>query len=549
MRCATSAAERMTADAGRGGRFVGGAIAMTTETRRAIAARERTVRGVAGRARRVTRARVKSGWLRVTARARRRRRRTGGAVRAMAGRAREHLAVTGLCLRGMTGRARGCRGARIVWRVATRAGLVSRRCGARFGDVTARARRALRGCVQRIGVAAGAARVAGVRRRRDARLVTARARDRWLAAVCGVAARARGVAGVCRRGGAIGVTARARDLRGDGLAAVRGVAVEAGRGRVRDLGMTARAGQRLRGAERGAVRRMARDARGRVLDTLLVTAGARLRRVVVLRVARRARRVGGEHRLRQVTRGARLHLGAREGMRRVAAGARAMSRRDRGLGHAQGGRLRGVAAHAVDRGRLVHAMAIQAATHAGVRGLLGRMARGAGLRREGRRAMRAVALAARLIGVQPDGVEAALRLRMTRDARLRRVVIRAERVAVATGGAATARVQRHLDRRVTHRADLGGRRCEAAIPVALGARHLADVRGVTGALLHVAIRDRHLLGNDRARTAARDEHDEDRDADHGRDPIGWQSRHGIAATGSRLDQPGGCGFPPTPPTA
>ena len=57
---------------------------------------------------------------------------------------------------------------------------------------------------------------------------------------------------------------------------------------------------------------------------------------------------------------------------------------------------------------------------------------------------------------------------------------------------------------VTAHAQIGGRWCEPAIAVAVRARDLADVGRVSRPVVHVAIRDRHLLGNPvRARSARR----------------------------------------------
>lgn len=536
----------MAAGARRRRGLVRRAIAVAAQAGRAIAARERTVRRVARGAGGVARARVEARRprARMAGRAWRRSRRTRGTVWAMAGGAREVVAVR---LRRMTARARRRRRAWIVRGVAGRTDLVSRRRSGRLARMTCRAGGALRGCVQCVGVTAGARGVTALRRLCDARGMARRARDLRLAAVRGVAAGARGVAGVRRRGRAFGVAAPARDLRDDRLAGVHDVAAEAWRGRVSDQRMTARARQRLDDSRH--VRRMAGRACAWVLHALRMTGRARARRVVVLRVTRGARGMArrGEHRLRGVAGRARLHLGACERVRRVASGARAMARGDRGLGHAQRGRLRGVATHAVGRRRLVHAMAVEAAVRTGMGGLLRRVAGRAGFRLERRRAVRPVAVAARLIGVRTDGASA---LRMTCEARLRRVMIGSERVAVAAVGAAADRVQRRLHRSVAARADLERGRREAAVAVALRARDLADVCDVAGAVLHAEIRDRHLLGKAAiARTAARHQHDEDREPDHGREPIGWQSRHGIAASGIRLDQPGGCGLPPTRPTA
>ena len=41
---------------------------------------------------------------------------------------------------------------------------------------------------------------------------------------------------------------------------------------------------------------------------------------------------------------------------------------------------------------------------------------------------------------------------------------------------------------------------------------------------------------------------EQRARPHQRAPSVWHIRHGIAPSDTRLDHPGGCGLPPTPPT-
>jgi hypothetical protein len=111
-------------------------------------------------------------------------------------------------------------------------------------------------------------------------------------------------------------------------------------------------------------------------------------------------------------------------------------------------------------------------------------------------------------------------------------------------------MQRRHNIRVAELADLGCRFREAALAVTLGALDLTDVDDVPRTRGNIVIRRRHLLGRTMlARTRAGDEQCEHDDADHGRDPIGWHSRHGIADSGKRLDQPAGCGLPPTPPTA
>ena len=73
---------------------------------------------------------------------------------------------------------------------------------------------------------------------------------------------------------------------------------------------------------------------------------------------------------------------------------------------------------------------------------------------------------------------------------------------------------------------------------------------VAEALAHDAPGRRHVLGV-LAGAAARGEHQREHHQQarlHGVPPAGWHIRHGIAPIGCRLDQPGGCGLPPGPPT-
>jgi hypothetical protein len=124
-------------------------------------------------------------------------------------------------------------------------------------------------------------------------------------------------------------------------------------------------------------------------------------------------------------------------------------------------------------------------------------------------------------------------------------------------------VQGRLHRAVTPLAQVRRGHGEAEVPVAIATRHvrLTDVDRVAGAGPHVlpgrgdVLRWRVLAS---AVAVAGREHERDREqadaadregaAPH-RAPIGWHIRHGIAVSGCRLDQPGGCGLPPTPPTA
>ncbi len=117
-------------------------------------------------------------------------------------------------------------------------------------------------------------------------------------------------------------------------------------------------------------------------------------------------------------------------------------------------------------------------------------------------------------------------------------------------------MQRWPDVGVTLRAEIGGGNLEARIAMAIAAREILirDVDGVTRARPDRLPDARHLLrralisGGARAANAERDAEGDDDDEPHRTAP-GWQSRHGIAPSGNRLDQPAGWGFPPTPPTA
>jgi hypothetical protein len=303
---------------------------------------------------------------------------------------------------------------------------------------------------------------------------------------------------------------------------------------------------------------MAADARtGRgdgVADLPGVTARARSRRVVVLRVAGRAPRVcrGGEDGAILMTRGAQPDLRGTKSVRRVAAGARRMPRGAGGIRDVQRSALRRVAAHATSVGGepgLVDAMAIDAAPATRVLGLPIGVTLRAWLRIEGWGAVRAVAARARLIGMGTDRMDAALGPGVTLQALRGRAMILAERVAVLTARRRGSRMERR-HHGMAPCAQIGRRPRKAAIAVALRAGDLADVRRVTCAIVHVPICRRHLLGNAIAvgrATGGGDQQDEER-PDHGALPAGWHSRHGIAPSGSLLDQPAGCGVPPTPPT-
>ena len=155
-----------------------------------------------------------------------------------------------------------------------------------------------------------------------------------------------------------------------------------------------------------------------------------------------------------------------------------------------------------------------------------------------------------LVGVQADGGHAALRLIVTSQARGRRARLLAERVAVLARRHRRTAMQRRRHGGMTRLAQPRGRR-RKRIAVAVGARHLAEVRGVPGAVAHLAVRGGHLTRRSRlAARAARCDRDrcDGEPPDHGFDPIEWHIRHGSAVSGSRLDQPAGCGVPPTPPT-
>jgi len=66
---------------------------------------------------------------------------------------------------------------------------------------------------------------------------------------------------------------------------------------------------------------------------------------------------------------------------------------------------------------------------------------------------------------------------------------------------------------------------------------------MTRARRDVEVRGWNLLGHADVTTIAAPDGERDREddrcTDHGRDPTGWHSRHGIAETETRLDQPAG----------
>lgn len=490
-----SVAKRMAGRAAHRARHVVAAVHVAGHAGRAIAARSALVRRVAARAGRVACRAVQAGQLagRMTARTRRRRRRPRAGVRRVAGGARARAAVRRARLREVAARARRDR-ARGMRCVAVRALRVTGRRAAGLDGMAARARGRLRARPRRVG---------------------------------GMAGLARGVARAAGGGRSIGVAARARrraDLRSP---AVRDVAVEAGRGAVRDGAMTARARHRARHA--GDVRRMATRAgagrRRRVRDDHRVTARARARRVVVRRVTRRAGRMRArrEHGPIAVAGDARLHLGRGEAVRRVAAGAARMPRGARGRADRARADLRGVAARAAIAGRVVRAVdtvAIHAAPRAGVAGRLRRVALGARRGCERWRVVRAMALRARLLGVSRHRRHAALRGRVAAHARRRRSCVGAERVTVLARRHRRVAVQRRGHRGVAARAQLG-RRWREVVAVAVRARDLADVGGVARAGLHGAIARRYLRRRAGLALATRGHHeDHEQRARHGRDPIG-----------------------------
>lgn len=170
--------------------------------------------------------------------------------------------------------------------------------------------------------------------------------------------------------------------------------------------------------------------------------------------------------------------------------------------------------------RLVHAMTVEAAVESGVLRLLGRVTARAGPGIERRRAVRVVAITARLIGVRTDGVATVLGAIVARHAR-RRGAGR-EAVAVLTGWRVDARMQWGLLGGVAALADVLRWRCEPGVAVARLAGNLADVRDVADARRDLAIGHRYLLGDAiLMRRAAPDcEHGQHEHAHHGRDPIG-----------------------------
>src|SRR5206468_656598 len=102
----------------------------------------------------------------------------------------------------------------------------------------------------------------------------------------------------------------------------------------------------------------------------------------------------------------------------------------------------------------------------------------AGFRIQRRPLMDAVAGSAGLIGVQAHRSGGVLRLLVAPQARRRRMVVLAERVAVLARGDRRASVERRGDSWMAALAQRRGRPLEAVIAVAISARNLADMRGV-----------------------------------------------------------------------
>ncbi|MDB4960100.1 MAG: hypothetical protein JWP01_99 [Myxococcales bacterium] len=551
----------MAAGAARRGRLVVDLGLVAGQAARAVILRNAFVREMAARARGVTRhaveARPRRG--RVTAGAGRRLRDAVGSVGPMAARAVHMLAVTGRCLVRVTARAgRGGSDLAAVWIVARRAGLVSLRGTRRLGGVAARARgRRLLRLVCTSGVTAEARTVARVDLRRDRPMAdrTRGGRSRRHVSGLRMAALARTVARRADATHLLRVALRAERDGQRGLTGMRRVAIEALRGRVMRLGMTALAGdgdlprrERMRG--------VTPDARARMLDLLRVARGARpWSRGLVRIVAGRARRMlrRREHGLGRMTARAWSRFVGAERVWRVAARAPGMTggqRRDRDLAGLGG--LLGMTAGARgvrDQRGLVHRVAIEAAARPRVLGLLLLMTRRTGLDVERGRRVRAVTVAAGLVRVRTDGrhMKALGLLVAAHAARRTNRQVRAKPVTVLTRGNRDEpdrirRMKWGLHGTVTALADLGGRRREPRVAVTVATRHLVllDVHGVTRARPDVLPALRH-----RARwcaiPAARDpEHGDqhaDRDARDGdrpwlhRAPIGWHSRHGIALSG------------------
>lgn len=323
---------------------------------------------------------------------------------------------------------------------------------------------------------------------------------------------------------------------------MRRVAIEARRGHVRRLLVTALARDGLLpGSE--PVRWMAAGTRSRctaersrlgMRDLLGMTARARLRLGrVVLCVAADAAPVLArrEHWLVGMTARARLRFGLREGMRHVTARALRVPCRDRRERDLRLRPLRRVAADARgvgDERRLMHRVTVEAATSAGVLGLLVLVTRRTRLDVEGRRAMGAMTITAGLIGVRTDG-RRVLALRAVVAAHAARRPdgqIATEAVAILTcrrwhDADRIGDVQRCLDRCVALRADLSRRRRKPGIAVAVAARDLvlADVDRMAGAGADLLPRHRDRRRRRPIAAGARDQHHRDQRELH-RAPIG-----------------------------
>lgn len=311
----------------------------------------------------------------------------------------------------------------------------------------------------------------------------------------------------------------------------------------------------------GGVRRAGRR---RMRDALGMAGAARDRRTAVVGgVTARARRVrcGGEDGRGCVARPARRDRCRREFVWRVAARAARMLGRQRGLRDVVRAAQRGVASRASSVGdelRLVHRVAVETAARAAVSRLPLLVTGCAWLGHQRRSCVCAMAVTARLIGMRTDGDVSTLRRCVTAHARRRRPArVGAKAVTVLAEGARLEAqrivgVERRRLRAMALLAQICGRLVERGTVAALaGQVELADVCGVARAGAHVPVRLGDVLRRARAPVAACSEHEQrDREeASHRRAPSGWHIRHGIDDSGSSLVKPGGCGFPPTPPTA
>ena len=326
------------------------------------------------------------------------------------------------------------------------------------------------------------------------------------------------------------------------------------------LGLVARRTSNRDGAagQCTAVNRMTADALPRCIsrmrDQHLMTTGTRPRRVTMRQMTRDALRVrlGREHGLILVTARAREHLGLAEVVRLMATGALRMTNRQRLVVDMERLFLRRMTAHATHVGAalgLMHIVAIETASQTRVLGLLSGVTLGAWRRVERRRFVRVMAAFAGLIRVRADRMHRALLLPMALHARRRRSRCGAKAMAVLTTRRIGTGMQRRCNSDVALRANFLRRRREACTSMAFRAGDFADVRGVARAVLHHVILGGTLLRRRRRRSATCGHHQcDDRNADHGLLPMAWHKRHGIELSGKRLDHPGGCGLPPTPPT-